>query len=102
MAAIGNAMRVENRHPGARRWRWSRWGCALLAFLALLLPVFGCGLVLVIYLVFPPAPLNLLILGVDGRGNEGFASRTDSIMLAGIDPAHMRVSLISITLDTFI
>ncbi|HEX2906273.1 MAG TPA: LCP family protein [Phototrophicaceae bacterium] len=95
-------MRVKNRQPGARRWRWSRWGCALLAFLALLLPILGCGLVLVTYLVFPPPPIAILILGVDGRGNEGFISRTDSIMLVGIDPAHLRVSLLSIPRDTFI
>ncbi len=70
-------------------------------FALVMLPVFLCGLGLVVYLVFPPRHTDILILGVDARGNEGFVSRTDSIMLLGVDPSRLRVSLLSIPRDLF-
>ncbi|MEO8608974.1 MAG: LCP family protein [Chloroflexota bacterium] len=57
---------------------------------------------LLIYLVFPPQHVDILILGVDSRPGEGYVSRTDSIMLLGIDPAHLRTSILSIPRDLFI
>lgn len=86
--------------------RRKRRGCTgralLLAFFALMLPVFVCGLGLVAYLVFPPPHVDILIMGLDSRPGEGMLSRTDSVLLMGIDPAHLRVSLLSIPRDTFI
>lgn len=67
-----------------------------------MIPIFICGLTLVFYLIFPPPQLNVLILGVDGRGTEGFLSRTDSIMVMGVKPSQVRVSLLSIPRDLFI
>ena len=67
-----------------------------------MLPVFCCGLAFVTYIVFPPPPLDVLILGVDARPGEGFVTRTDSIMLAGLQPSRVRVSLLSIPRDLFI
>lgn len=78
------------RHLG-----WALFGC-------LMLPVFCCGLTLCVYLIFPPAPLDILVLGVDGRHNEGFLSRTDTIMLVGAKPAQLRLSILSIPRDLFI
>jgi LCP family protein required for cell wall assembly len=74
----------------------------LVFFVALLVPVFCCGMTLLIYLVFPPRHIDILILGVDSRPGEGYVSRTDSIMLLGIDPAHLRTSTLSIPRDLFI
>jgi LCP family protein required for cell wall assembly len=75
----------------------------MLVFLALcLIPAFLCGICLVIYFVFPPQHLDVLVMGLDSRQSEGFASRTDSIMLLGIDPAQLRVSVLSIPRDLFI
>jgi LCP family protein required for cell wall assembly len=74
----------------------------LMFFTALLFPVFCCGMTLLVYLIFPPPPVDMLILGVDGRAGEGFVSRTDSIMLLGIDPAHLRTSILSFPRDLFI
>ncbi len=54
------------------------------------------------YLIFPPARMNILVMGVDGRKGEGFVSRSDSIMLMGVYPTQMRVSLFSIPRDIFI
>src|SRR5262249_10459971 len=69
---------------------------------ALLFPLFCCGLTLLVYLVVPPPRVNILILGVDGHGEEAFVSRTDSIMLLGIEPSHLRTSILSIPRDLFI
>jgi LCP family protein required for cell wall assembly len=65
-------------------------------------PAFCCGLTLLTYLVFPPPHTNLLILGVDGHESEGFASRTDSIMLLGINPGTLYVSIFSLPRDLFV
>jgi LCP family protein required for cell wall assembly len=77
-------------------------GCLWALFAAVMIPVFLCGLSLIAYLVFPPAPLNILVVGVDGRGNEGFLSRTDSIMILGVDSRRLRVNVLSIPRDLFI
>ncbi|MBZ0280489.1 MAG: LCP family protein [Anaerolineae bacterium] len=82
--------------------RSRRWGCGWILFGMVMTPVFLCGLTLVFYLLFPPARANILVLGVDGRGGEGYVSRTDSIMLLGIYPAQLRASLLSIPRDLFI
>jgi LCP family protein required for cell wall assembly len=57
---------------------------------------------LLAYLVFPPPQTDILILGLDAREGEGYMARTDSIMLLGIDPAHLRASVLSIPRDVFI
>jgi LCP family protein required for cell wall assembly len=67
-----------------------------------IIPLFCCGVTLLTYLVFPPPHTDILVLGVDGRGNEGFNSRTDSIMLVGIDPRTLYVSVLSLPRDLFI
>jgi LCP family protein required for cell wall assembly len=62
----------------------------------ILLFLAGC---IVFYLVFPPPPTSILILGVDSRGQEGWQARADSIMLAGIRPRFLQVGLLSIPRD---
>jgi LCP family protein required for cell wall assembly len=84
--------------PGRKR----RFNPLLIFFATLLFTVFCCGLTLLVYLVFPPPQVDLLILGLDAREGEGFVSRTDSIMLIGIDPAHLRTSILSLPRDLFI
>jgi LCP family protein required for cell wall assembly len=73
-----------------------------LAFASFIIPVFVCGITLLAYLIFPPSDTNILIVGMDGRGNEGLLARTDSIMILGIRPSQLRVSLLSIPRDLFI
>ena len=43
-----------------------------------------------------------MILGLDSRPGEGYVARTDSIMLLGIDPSHLRTSVLSVPRDLFI
>lgn len=72
--------------PRARRWqRWLSIAVAVWVGLSFLMP-----------------PLDLLILGVDARSGEGYATRTDSIMVLGVQPRLFRVSLLSIPRDLFV
>jgi LCP family protein required for cell wall assembly len=65
-------------------------------------PVFCCGSTLLLYLIFAPPQINILILGLDSRGSEGALARTDAIMVLGIDPRRLELSLLSIPRDVFI
>lgn len=95
-----NIVSVGDQH--LRRPRRSWGSCGLLLFFVLITPVFLCGLILVIYLVFPPPPMDILILGLDARPGEGFGTRTDSIIVLGVNPGHVQVSMLSIPRDLFI
>jgi LCP family protein required for cell wall assembly len=75
--------------------RSRRAGCLAIALAALFL-VGACGL---IYLIVPPAPLDVLVLGLDAREGDGDVARADSLMLVGIHPAALQVSLLSIPRD---
>jgi LCP family protein required for cell wall assembly len=57
---------------------------------------------LLFYVLLPPPPLDLLILGLDARPGETYATRTDAIMIMGIQPQSLRTSLLSIPRDIFI
>lgn len=86
----------SNLRRGCRsRWRWG-------LFALFMTPVLCCGWSLLIYLIFPPPPTDILILGLDSRAGEGAAARTDSIMLLGIVPGQLQVSLLSMPRDLFI
>lgn len=88
--------------PPAQKRRGCLRNLPLLLFIVLMIPVFLCGLTLVFYLLFPPPPLDVLVLGLDAREGEGMMTRTDSIMLVGLQPARLRVSMLSIPRDLFI
>ncbi len=83
-----------------------RRGCVvwlvLAGVLVALLPVFLSGLYILLYLLFPPAAMNVLLLGLDARAGEGFVTRTDSIIIMGVQPAKLDVSLLSIPRDLFV
>jgi len=74
-------------------------GCLYGCLVALAALLFLCGLSLAIYVVFPPPPLDILVLGLDARPGEGTVTRADSIILMGVHPRH--VSLLSIPRDLF-
>ena len=70
--------------------------------LILLIP-FACTASLVFgYVLFPPAPVDVLILGLDTRPGDAATTQTDSIMLFNVTPAEGRVTLLSIPRDVFI
>jgi LCP family protein required for cell wall assembly len=76
--------------------------CLVIVFIGILLLLFACTASIALYIAFPPSPINILIMGLDSRGNEGRITRTDSIMIVGVYPAKMDLSVLSIPRDLFI
>lgn len=89
----------QGRRPHARRKARRGLPCGFVIFLVAMVLTFACGLSFVIYLVFPPAPVNVLLLGVDARPGEGLVTRTDAIVVLGVRPSHLQVSTFSIPRD---
>jgi len=50
----------------------------------------------------PGAPITVLLLGSDHRPGEDGPARTDSIMVARIDPQHQRIALLSLPRDLWV
>lgn len=73
-----------------------------LALRILVVSLVFCVVSSFLYFIFPPPNTDILILGVDARPGQGMLTRTDSIMLLGIRPRQMRVSLLSIPRDLFV
>jgi len=85
-----------------RQRRRQRLGCILGCALLILAPLGCISAFLLGYILFPPAPLDLVILGVDARPGQGYLTRTDSVMVLNITPAEGKVTLLSIPRDVFI
>jgi polyisoprenyl-teichoic acid--peptidoglycan teichoic acid transferase len=81
--------------PRRRRLRWA-CSCGCLAPLV-------CGLLcLFAYVIVPPDPVNLLVLGVDARPGQRYLTRTDTVVLVNVDPGTFGVTMLSIPRDVFI
>lgn len=52
--------------------------------------------------VFPPPRLNILLLGLDQRPGETSAARTDTMIVATIDPNRRYVGMLSIPRDLWV
>lgn len=68
----------------------------LIACMGLIFPVLLCGIFTLGYLLIPPPSMNILVVGMDSRGNEGAVARTDSIMIVNVNADKARVSILSI------
>src|SRR5689334_21512197 len=85
------------KEPGRFRKiiRWYGTGC-----------LGGAGVVallLVVLFFFPGPRLNILVLGLDRRAAEKtFASRTDTMILATVDPSQPYVGMLSIPRDLYV
>ncbi|MEO0563176.1 MAG: hypothetical protein AAF125_13800, partial [Chloroflexota bacterium] len=53
--------------PPVARKRWRQWGRRTLV---------GFALLTAVYMIIPPPPVDILILGVDARPGEGYVTRT--------------------------
>jgi len=100
---------LQHRETELRRRVWKsggRKGCLgrlfFVTFGLVMTAVFVTGGLFVIYLLFPPQHLDILVMGLDSRDGQGMLARSDTIMLLGIDPAQLRVSLLSIPRDIHI
>jgi LCP family protein required for cell wall assembly len=83
-----------------------RTGCLIRALMAWFIASLGCCFICSIsfaaYLLFPPQHTDILVMGLDSREGEGFVARSDSILLLGIEPGSLQVSMISFPRDMFI
>lgn len=86
--------RVRSPFSAQRRLNWR-----IVLLSVFLTPVLFCSCSLLFYVIFPQPPMNILVLGVDSRAGEGWVTRADSIMLVGIRPQRLQVSLLSIPRD---
>lgn len=77
-----------------RRWR------ALLVLWGVLL--LGCGATVAFYVLFPPAPIQIAVMGIDARFGEGNMARTDAIVLFSVHPSRFQVAMLSVPRDLFI
>lgn len=73
-------------------------GCLLIG----IMPLMCISCWLLAYVLIPPAPTDLLILGVDARPGQRYLTRTDSVMLLNVSPHNLNVTLLSIPRDVFI
>lgn len=92
------------RPPRLRRRRGP--GCfATLVKLALASSLFIClfsALYVGLYIIAPPPRTNILILGLDSRPGEGNVTRTDTMILATIDPDQPYVGMLSLPRDLYV
>lgn len=82
-----------------RRLRGTRY--FPLAVLATIIgvPAALCVTSLLLYIILPFPHVDILVLGVDSRPGDGWTTRADSIMLVGIDPNRLQVTMMSIPRD---
>jgi LCP family protein required for cell wall assembly len=67
-----------------------------------LTPVVGMALCMIVYLIFPPDPVDMLILGVDARPGQRYLTRTDAVVLVNVNPGDLGITMLSIPRDVFI
>lgn len=85
----------RNRKRGCFRWLlFAGMGLAVLLML--------CGVLTLGFLLFPPPPMDVLIVGMDSRGNEGAVARTDSIMVVNLNADKVSTSILSIPRGLFV
>lgn len=70
---------------------------ALTLFVILFTCLFGS-----LYVMAPPPRTNILILGLDSRPGEGMVVRSDTIILATVDPDQPYVGMLSIPRDLWV
>ncbi len=90
-------------HARRRVRHWGRGqGCILSIFVLTLLFLCSCTASLALYIAFPPNALDIVVMGLDSRGNEGAVTRTDSVIVVGVQPSNLTINLLSIPRDIFI
>jgi LCP family protein required for cell wall assembly len=82
-----------------RRLRGTRYFPLALLATIIGVPALLCIASLIIYIILPFPHTDILVLGVDSRAGDGWVTRADSIMLVGIDPNRLQVTMMSIPRD---
>jgi len=89
------SMRPARRKNGCLKWLILAGG--MLAGMLL-----TCGALTLGYLLLPPPSMDILVVGMDSRGNEGAVARTDSIMVINVNADRVKVSVLSIPRGLFV
>ena len=84
------------------RSQYLKRGGILGCLIAILLPLSCLSSFALLYIIFPPHPVDIVLLGLDARPGQGYLTRSDSFMMLNITPSDLRVSLLSIPRDVFI
>lgn len=99
-------MQLNRYSRNTQRPAWQNRGCLWRGFIVglglLACGIVTCALSMVVYVIAPPDPVNILVVGVDAREGEGLVTRTDSIMFVGLKPSGFDASILSIPRDLFI
>ena len=82
-----------------RKLRGTRYFPLALLSTIIGVPAVLCIASLVIYIILPFPHTDILVLGVDSRDGDGWVTRADSVMLVGIDPNRLQVTMMSIPRD---
>lgn len=78
-------------------------GClAQIAFAGVLFALLFSLLMAVLYRLAPPPRTNILVLGLDARPGEGMVTRSDTLILATVDPEQLYAGMLSIPRDLYI
>lgn len=97
---------IPPKAPPAQKRTPRRMSClGLMMRVALFISMFTVlfsALLIGIYRLAPPPRLNILLLGIDSRPNEGDVTRSDSIILFTVDPKQPYVGMLSIPRDLYI
>jgi LCP family protein required for cell wall assembly len=92
----GRGASAARRRPAGRSVFWLAAGIVALGLLL------ACVLLVVVPSAFSmggDGRINLLLLGIDRRGGEGWAFRTDTIMVVTLDPDTRAAGILSIPRD---
>lgn len=73
-----------------------------LALAAVLFVIAATVMVALIYFIAPPPRVNVLVMGIDARPDEGNVTRTDTLILATVDPDQPYVGMLSIPRDLYV
>lgn len=85
------------------RRRASCLGCVFRVGLAsTLFVVLFTALLAALYIIAPPPRVNVLVLGLDSRPGEGVVTRSDTIILATVDPRQLYAGVLSIPRDLYV
>lgn len=93
------------QQPRTNRRQRKKHGClawVLIAGIVMAIPMLLCGILTLGFLLLPPPPMDILVIGMDSRGNEGAVARTDSIMVINVNADKVSVNVLSIPRGLFV
>ena len=100
-----NQQHYPAAQPHTQQHHRRKRGCLtwlLIAGMVMAAPMLLCGVLTLGFLLLPPPPIDILVIGMDSRGNEGAVARTDSIMVINVNADTVAVNVLSIPRGLFV